>query len=147
MNKNKGFTLIELLVVIAIIGILVSVVMASLNSARTKAADAVVKGDMSSIRTQASIWYEENGNVYNNTGVATNTCNAEGTLFSSQKITDFISQITLQSDPTSTMSCYTTDVGDKWAMSITTLKGGGTWCVDSLGWSSAGVANDTGVCS
>ncbi|NCU28847.1 MAG: prepilin-type N-terminal cleavage/methylation domain-containing protein, partial [Candidatus Moranbacteria bacterium] len=33
MNKNKGFTLIELLVVIAIIGILSSVVLASLNSA------------------------------------------------------------------------------------------------------------------
>lgn len=57
--KSKGFTLIELLVVIAIIGILSSVVLASLNTARNKGADSAVKSNLANQRAEAEIFYDK----------------------------------------------------------------------------------------
>lgn len=57
-NFKSGFTLIELLVVVAIIGILASVVLASLNSARTKGSDAAIKSALANARAQAELYYD-----------------------------------------------------------------------------------------
>ncbi len=62
--KNKGFTLIELLVVIAIIGLLSSIVLASLGTARNKAADAAIMADLTGIRSAAEIYFGDNGDSY-----------------------------------------------------------------------------------
>lgn len=62
--RERGFTLIELLVVIAIIGILASVVLASLNTARTKGREASAKSSFSQARAAAEIAYDSNNSSY-----------------------------------------------------------------------------------
>ncbi|HLP44128.1 MAG TPA: type II secretion system protein [Candidatus Nanoarchaeia archaeon] len=62
MNKKKfigGFTLIELLVVIAIIGLLASVVLASLNQARLKATDAKRISDIEEINKAIQLYMSD----------------------------------------------------------------------------------------
>jgi len=59
--KNNGFTLIELLVVIAIIGLLASIVLVSLNSARSKARDARRLADARQIRAALEMYYDKYG--------------------------------------------------------------------------------------
>jgi prepilin-type N-terminal cleavage/methylation domain-containing protein len=63
-NKTRGFTLIELLVVIAIIGILASVVLASLNTARDKGQTAAIKSSINNARAQAELYYDNNTRSY-----------------------------------------------------------------------------------
>ncbi len=60
-NSSQGFTLIELLVVIAIIGILASVILVSLNSARAKARDSLRIQEANQLQTALAAYYTDNG--------------------------------------------------------------------------------------
>lgn len=117
--KNKGFTLIELLVVIAIIGILSSVVLASLNTARNKGSDAAIKSQLASIRAEAEL--EADGNSYSYANVCANT-----------KVDQLFDAAVASGG--SAGSC--TDDPTVWAVSVP-LKSdpAQSWCVDSTGYS------------
>ena len=123
---------------IAIIGILSSVVLASLNTARGKGADAAIKSNLANIRAQAEILYD-NWNGYGvditPTSFAVGACAATAdTLFVDPTI---VNQLTSAGNASSgggigQGSCVST--ASAWAVSmplktVTT----NSWCVDSTG--------------
>ncbi|HZS43030.1 MAG TPA: type II secretion system protein [Candidatus Paceibacterota bacterium] len=65
LNKfKKGFTLIELLVVIAIIGLLSTIVLSNIATARAKARDTQRISDIRQLRTALQLYYESNNQSY-----------------------------------------------------------------------------------
>jgi len=60
-RRKAGFTLIELLVVIAIIGILSTLAVVALNSARQRARDAKRVSDVRQLQTAIELGYSETG--------------------------------------------------------------------------------------
>jgi prepilin-type N-terminal cleavage/methylation domain-containing protein len=64
-KRNKGFTLIELLVVISIIGVMSSIVLSALTSARTKAQDAKAQAEVHQIQLSLANYYSDHGGYPN----------------------------------------------------------------------------------
>jgi prepilin-type N-terminal cleavage/methylation domain-containing protein len=60
LKKSKGFTLVELLVVIAIIGVLSSVILVAMTSARAKSRDAKRLGDVKALQSAVELYRDGN---------------------------------------------------------------------------------------
>ena len=132
--NRRGFTLIELLVVIAIIGILSAVVLASLNTARSKGADAAVKSNLQGFRTQAELVYN-NYNTYGSTTIAIGACSTgvSSNIFGQKGVVDTtISLAAAIAAGAGGSECVADATG--YAVAIP-LKGATAkdWCVDSTG--------------
>jgi prepilin-type N-terminal cleavage/methylation domain-containing protein len=120
---NRGFTLIELLVVIAIIGVLSSAVLASLNSARNKSNNAVIKSNMANMRSQAEIHYDSYGS-YSAPNICANTTTG---------IANMITAVQSANGGTAPECNRATNA---WAVQSVLKQDEGSvhfWCVDSTG--------------
>ncbi|MEN9621939.1 MAG: hypothetical protein RLZZ67_373 [Candidatus Parcubacteria bacterium] len=135
MNKTKGFTLIELLVVIAIIGILSSVVLASLNTARGKGADAAIKSSLNNMRAQAENVYDSaSPNSYANVCSDSVILNALAAAKSAAGVTTATADATAVSSATVAACHATSTVG--WAISVPLKTNSSLFaCVDGTGQS------------
>jgi len=96
-RHNSGFTLIELLVVISIIGLLSSVVFASLNAAREKAAVANVISNIQQVEKALRLLADEE-NIsawWRETSFCSNNCNISDMVADSNRLGKYISAASL----------------------------------------------------
>ncbi|OGG85453.1 hypothetical protein A2392_00035 [Candidatus Kaiserbacteria bacterium RIFOXYB1_FULL_46_14] len=137
-TDNRGFTLIELLVVIAIIGILASVVIANLSTARTKAADAAHKTEVKQLKTAIESYYLDNGTYppY----LSANVGYRVDTALTPYLVSTYISQISAQLVIDNDQYVYATG-GSGYAIRVTLSDGSQckTGSNVSMGWWGAGV--------
>ena len=149
-KSKKGFTLIELLVVVAIIGILSSIVLASLNTARKKGADASAKGSMSSMRASAELYYDtwnDYGTSGAGYGAVADIAGTTGTdIANSNSMCEYDSIVDLANGVNNqngnAVNCQIEDAPASYTL-WTLLNDGRTYCVDSTGF--AGHLDNTGT--
>lgn len=127
--QARGFTLIELLVVISIIGVLSSVVLSSLSSARSKGMDAAIKADLSNLQTQAEIYYYGTGaNAYGT--VVASDCASN--LFTDPTIAKILTNITSNIKGGGSTACYSSKT--LYVVQVPLNNSSSNyWCIDNTG--------------
>lgn len=150
MKKTPGFTLIELLVVIAILGILVAIVLASLNASRQRSRIASLKATVTQIKNEAEIFYSTHNSYI---ALGSSVCDQMPIFL--DEVTDLISN-----QPYPFGMCVVTQSGQDYAVEVS-LGDNTYWCADSEGyigesapeptplsgnWSTLRLCDGSGVC-
>jgi prepilin-type N-terminal cleavage/methylation domain-containing protein len=132
-KDDAGFTLVELLVVISIIGILTSVVLVSVSTANKRGNDAAVQSDLSEIRAQAQMYYNNySGYVATPPLGSAGTCATAGTVFADTKVKQQIDAAE-KANGGRTVVCNVSIDGADYAVSSELSTAGTYYCVDSNG--------------
>lgn len=116
----------------AILGILASVVLVSLQSARQKSQDSKIEYVISQMRVNAEMYYADNGDSYSQA----QNCNSG--LFKEQNMQQIMLEI-----PKTEIKCYAEK--SSYAISADMATPNKSYCVDSSGYKGDGVAIDDGT--
>ncbi|KKQ27441.1 MAG: hypothetical protein US42_C0009G0031 [Candidatus Magasanikbacteria bacterium GW2011_GWC2_37_14] len=120
--KKRGFTLIELLVVIAIIGLLSTLAVVALGSARLKARDSKRLSDLKQVQTALELYYTDKNAYPAPTGAVTlgdtdHAClNADG-FAATGCATPYMGMV--PADPGTTSYAYTSADGTTYSITAT----------------------------
>ena len=126
-KKLKGFTIIELIVVIAIIAVLSAIVLVNVTSYIAKSKDASIKGNMTTVQTNAAAFYDQQStNTYVGFSASSGYTTPTGAMTGSEGGTAL--------HEAESVSAYCVSI---------TLNAGTYWCTDNTGYVGAPTASTT----
>jgi len=128
---ERGFTLIELLVVIAIIGLLSSVVLSSLNTARIKGRDARRLTDIKQVQVALELYYSDNNAYPITASGGTTVTSALGSVLAPTYIQS-VPKDPSRADSSTTGYLYCSTDGQSYALLIDQEKDN-AYCVEAQG--------------
>jgi type II secretory pathway pseudopilin PulG len=121
--------MIELLVVVSIIGLLSSVILTSIGTAREKAQDQTVRTNLGTLRPQAALYHSNNGNYGAVTTAATCPTSGATMFYADTIIRNAIAAAKIAGGGAT--RCATDGVN--FAVSVQLKSSTDHWCLDSTG--------------